>query len=86
MKTTLELPDSLLMEAKAVASRRRTTLRALMEHALRREIAPVPLMKPDADDPFIAGPHGILSLKKRGAKVTSDSIYQRLEEEDTEDR
>ena len=34
MKTTIELPDELLAEAKAVAARRRTTLKALVEHAL----------------------------------------------------
>lgn len=38
MKTTLDLPDALLVEAKAVAARRRTTLKAMVEHALRREI------------------------------------------------
>ncbi len=43
MKTTLELPDNLLLEAKAVAARRRTTFKAMIEHALRREIAPAPL-------------------------------------------
>jgi len=33
MKTTLEIPDELFIEAKSVAARRRTTLKALMEHA-----------------------------------------------------
>ena len=37
MKTTLDLPDDLLMEAKTVAVRRKTTLKALVESALRRE-------------------------------------------------
>lgn len=40
MKTTLDLSDDLLSEAKAVAARRRITLKAMIEHALRREIAP----------------------------------------------
>ena len=84
MKTTLELPDNLLIEAKAVAARRRTTLKAMIEHALRREIAPVPPSQREAGDLYEAGPHGILSLKRRGAKVTSESIYRRLEEEDLE--
>ena len=38
MKTTIELPDALFAEAKSVALKRRTTLKAMMEHALRREI------------------------------------------------
>ena len=35
MKTTVELPDSLLREAKRAASRERTTVRALIEQGLR---------------------------------------------------
>lgn len=38
MKTTLELSDDLLMEAKALAARRRTTLKALFTRALEREL------------------------------------------------
>ena len=82
MKTTLELPDDLLIEAKAVAARRRTTLKAMIEHALRREIAPVPSPKPEEGSLYETGPHGILSLKRRGARVTSETIQRLLEEED----
>ncbi|HEV2720496.1 MAG TPA: type II toxin-antitoxin system VapB family antitoxin [Thermoanaerobaculia bacterium] len=39
MKTTLEMPDSLLDEAKRVAANEETTLRALMEEGLRRVLA-----------------------------------------------
>ena len=45
MKTTIDLPDELMTEAKAVAARRRTTLKAMMEHALRREV----MVKTDHD-------------------------------------
>ena len=38
MKTTVELPDSLLREAKRVALRERTTVRALIERGLRTVI------------------------------------------------
>jgi hypothetical protein len=38
MKTTLELPDQLFIEAKAMAARRRTTLKALFTRALEREL------------------------------------------------
>ncbi len=39
MKTTVELPDSLLDEAKRVAARQDTTLRVLIIEGLRRVIA-----------------------------------------------
>lgn len=39
MKTTVELPDDLLISAKKTAAERRTTLRDLIERGLRRELA-----------------------------------------------
>ena len=39
MKTTVELPDGLLREAKRVAVREKTTLRALIERGLRIAIS-----------------------------------------------
>jgi Bacterial antitoxin of type II TA system, VapB len=39
MKTTLDIPDSLLEEVRKVAARERTTLRALVEQGLRRVLA-----------------------------------------------
>ena len=56
MKTTLGLPDDLLIEAKALAALRKTTLQAI-EHALRREIAPEERLAPDS--PYVMGPFGI---------------------------
>jgi Arc/MetJ family transcription regulator len=38
MKTTFDLPDSLLREARAVAAARSTTVKALVEAGLRREL------------------------------------------------
>ncbi len=37
-KTTLEIEDSLLAEAKRVAAKEKTSLRALVEEALRRAL------------------------------------------------
>lgn len=39
MKTTIELSDSLLIEAKQLARADKTTLREIVEAALRRELA-----------------------------------------------
>lgn len=39
MKTTIEIPDALLDEARRLAARQGTTLRALIEQGLRRIIA-----------------------------------------------
>ena len=39
MRTTVDLPDELLIEAKKRAVDRRTTLRALLEAGLRAELA-----------------------------------------------
>ncbi len=80
MKTTLELPDALLVEAKTVAVRRRTTLRALVESALRREIFQGNTPLKDPTSAFIeAGP--LPCLKARGTRVTSEMVYQMLEAE-----
>jgi hypothetical protein len=48
MKTTLELDDALLTQAKDVAAKRRTTLKDIVEQALRRELALAPeITNPD---------------------------------------
>lgn len=39
MKTTVEIPDSLLEEARRLAAREGTTVRALVEEGLRRAVA-----------------------------------------------
>jgi len=39
MKTTLEIADPLLKEARKIASRENTTLRALVEQGLRQVVA-----------------------------------------------
>ena len=39
MKTTIQIPDSLLQQARRVAQRERTTLKALVEQGLRSILA-----------------------------------------------
>lgn len=46
MKTTVQIPDSLLDQAKRLASEERTTVRALMEEGLRRIVAERKAAKP----------------------------------------
>ncbi len=48
MKTTVDLPDDLLIEAKKRAAEQRTTLRRLFARGLRRELeAAGPAPRPD---------------------------------------
>ena len=79
MKTTIELPDALFTEAKSLAVKRRTTLKALMEHALRREVG---FSDPPAGTMDVAeNEYGFPVLKKRkGHTVTSELVYEMLEE------
>ena len=80
MKTTIELPDQLFVAAKAVAAQRRTTLKAMLEHALRREIGFDEL--PSADKVVEMNRYGFPVLKKHGTSlVTSEQIYALLDEE-----
>ena len=74
MKTTLDIPDDLLIEAKAVAARRRTTLKEMVTHALRREIMPVPEPTPEESAYLEVGPLGILRLKKRKSELSREAI------------
>ena len=86
MKTTLDLADDLLIEAKSVAVRRRTTLKALVEHALRRELQPPPQVANPDPDLFEVGPLGFLVLKRRlDEKVTLEQIQAIQDEIDAED-
>lgn len=64
MKTTLDLPDDLLIEAKTLAARRKTTLKAIVESALRREIRPAAELENPNPEKFEVGPFGILRIKK----------------------
>lgn len=78
MKTTLELSDELFRKAKAVAADRRTTFRALVEHALRREVESG---NEDVSRIYRVDEDGLPYLPSRGAKVTSDAVYRLLDEE-----
>ncbi len=75
MKTTIDVDDALLIEAKSVAAKRRTTLKAIVEHALRRELAPDPEISNPDPEKFEIGPLGFLVLKRKaGETVTMEQI------------
>ena len=85
MKTTLELPDDLLLEAKAVAVRRHTTLKAIMEHALRRELGEIPSRSRKAQARVILNERGFPVLRREGqGHLTSEMVYAMQESGDLE--
>jgi hypothetical protein len=81
MKTTLELPDDLYAEAKAVALRRKTTLRSMFEHALRREIG-TPSGAEDPSPHYTIGPSGIPLIRHTGNRVVTSAMVRELLEEE----
>lgn len=86
MKTTLDLPDDLLIEAKSLAVRRKTTLRAIVESALRREIRPAAEMDNPDPDKFEVGPLGFLVLKRQPGETISLEQIKAIEEEVDEEK
>lgn len=80
MKTTVELPDELLADAKVAAVKRRTTLKAMIEHALRRELYREERAE-DTGGCFTIDAHGLPVFTKRDdSVVTSDMVYEMMEE------
>lgn len=86
MKTTLDIPDELLIEAKAVAARRRTTLKEMVTRSLRREIGLDEPEESASDAWFETGPLGLPVLKKRASTMSPDEYFEKLaaiEEQDS---
>ena len=81
MKTTLELPDELFAQAKAAAAKRKTTFRAVVEHALRREVGS-PTSEEKASPFYTIGPTGIPLIKHNGKTVVTTSMVRELLEEE----
>ena len=77
MKTTIELPDELLRAAKAMAIRRGTTLKAIITHAVQREVQDV--NRPQ-DCNFEVDADGLPHLPSRGAHVTGELVEGLLDE------
>lgn len=87
MKTTLDLPDDLLIEAKTLAARRKTTLKAVIESALRREVRPASDFENPDPSRFEVGPFGILRIRKAPGNpdTTMDQISAISDALDTEE-
>ena len=82
MKTTMDINDNLLLAAKAAAVRRRTTLKAIVEHALRREVQSEQDLNASSKQCFEINANGLPQLKRKdGGEVTSEMVYQIIEEE-----
>ena len=78
MKTTVEIPDKLMRAAKAMAARRGTTLKAILTHALERELSEPG--KP-SQSVFEVDGEGLAYLPRRGVRVTSELVNRLLGEE-----
>ena len=87
MKATFDLPNELLIEAKTFATRRKTSLKALVETALRREIRPTSEMVNPDSAKFKVGSLGYLVLKARPdvKPMTLEDIQQFKVDCDEED-
>jgi predicted transcriptional regulator len=86
MKTTLDLPDDLLIKAKTLAAQRKTTLKAIVESALRSALRPPAEMENPDPEKYEVGPFGILRLKRRpGEKITMQQIKAIQDELDEEE-
>ncbi|TAE91368.1 MAG: hypothetical protein EAZ81_06975 [Verrucomicrobia bacterium] len=81
MKTTLDLPDDLLMEAKTLAVRRKTTLKALVESALRRELRPAAEIANPDPQKFEVGPLGFLVLKREPGETITLNMVQAIQDQ-----
>ena len=80
MKTTIELPDDLFADAKVTAAQRRTTLKAMIEHALRRELYRDGQAS-GSGDCFTIDEHGLPVFRKRAdTVVTSEMVYEMMED------
>jgi hypothetical protein len=78
MKTTVEIPDQLFHDAKAAAAKRRTTLKALLTHALEREVYPA---DSTATADFEVGEDGLPYLPASDISSDTETVYRLLDED-----
>jgi hypothetical protein len=81
MKTTIELSDALFSSAKALASTRKTTLRALMEEGLRRVLADSQAKAKPAfklQDARVRGQEMLVADPRQWQQMEEEHVLQRL--------
>lgn len=78
MKTTIELPDTLFRLVKTTAARRNTTLKELIIHALKREVA----AESPSSLPFDVDELGLPVLRNQNKSVSIDLVNSLRDEED----
>ena len=87
MKTTIDLPDSLLHRAKITAARRHTTLKGLIIAGLEKELHSPhspnsqSSSSPSEEEFFETDVYGIPVIKSRGVTVT-EAIIEKMREEE----
>ncbi|MEI6082637.1 MAG: hypothetical protein WCR44_09475 [Verrucomicrobiota bacterium] len=70
------------MEVKAVAARRRTTMRSIMEHALRRELGELAPAKKEQEVLTEVNAYGFPILKRRGrGRLTTEMVFALQDQE-----
>jgi len=83
MRTTLDINDALLAEAKAEAARQRTTLTRLIEEGLVLRLRPAPPVS--EAKPFVLPVyHGVGGLRPGIDPSSNRSLYDAADEEDIE--
>jgi hypothetical protein len=87
VKTTIDLPDTLLHRAKVTAAQRRTTLKNLIVEGLERVMntpsasSAQPASSPSEDEFFEVDAYGVPVMKRRGFTVT-DLMIEKIREEE----
>ena len=80
MKTTLELPDDLFVEAKATAARRRITIKTLFTRALERELRPEPAQPATAHFEIDAQGWPLLKRQAKSKVIVTNDFINALRE------
>lgn len=87
VKTTIDLPDALLHEAKIAAAQRRTSLKALVEQGLEFVLHGIPVpakadsLAKNEQDFYEIDPFNVPVLKRRGVTVTDEWVNGIRDEE-----
>lgn len=76
MRTTIDLPDPLFREAKAVAALQGVTLKVVIEESLRRLLQPHAQRRPAASGGRLRAKNGFLVLKTKGKQVIDPTRAQ----------